>query len=82
MQVITEDLLKESGIPAAILKPLLHQTVKNATKGNVFRFQTGPAMRGDEGIMTEHLSMLAKHPEYVKIYEAISKAILKYKNKQ
>jgi predicted short-subunit dehydrogenase-like oxidoreductase (DUF2520 family) len=82
MQVISEDILKESAIPPAILKPLLHETLKNASRGDVFRFQTGPAMRNDEAILAEHLLMLSKHPEYKKIYESISKAISKHRDQQ
>jgi len=79
MYTIAEDLLKKHGIPFSLLKPLIQQTAATAKHEDVFSRQTGPAIRGDNRIMNEHLEMLAKHGVYMEIYDLISKSIIKHK---
>lgn len=80
MYVIAEDLLMEKGIDPKILTKVILQTASNARFESVFKLQTGPAVREDQGIMKAHLAMLKTHPDYKKMYELISVMIIKKKN--
>jgi len=79
MYTIAEDMLKKYNIPFGMLVPLIEQTATNATRGNIFRHQTGPAIRENFRVMKKHIILLASYPEYSEIYELLSKNIIKYK---
>ena len=79
MLAIAEDLLQTQGLPPLLLQPLVKQTCGNFEKGDVFRFQTGPAVRGDFRILENHLELLKNNPDYAGVYNEISNAIIKYK---
>jgi predicted short-subunit dehydrogenase-like oxidoreductase (DUF2520 family) len=79
MQVIAEGLLNEHNISFSLLKPLIRQTMLNVRKGHLFRYQTGPAYRGDHNVLDAHRELLASHPEYLELYNLISDNIIKYK---
>ncbi len=79
MQVIAEVLLIENNISFSLLKPLIRQTMLNVRKDHLFRYQTGPAYRGDHNVLDAHRELLASHPEYLELYNLISDNIIKYK---
>jgi len=79
MYTVAEDLLTSNSMPFELLKPLIAHTAENAVRGDVFRHQTGPAVRGDQPVLDIHRSLLAGHPEYLEIYNAISNNIIQYK---
>jgi len=56
------DYLKESNIDPLILVPLMKETVRKAIEIGPFEAQTGPAKRGDQQIIEQHLS-IAKETE-------------------
>ena len=78
---ISEELLHENGMDFNILTPIIHQTAHNAASGDVFKFQTGPAIREDSATIMEHLKLLSKHPDYQEIYSLITKNIIQRKKK-
>jgi predicted short-subunit dehydrogenase-like oxidoreductase (DUF2520 family) len=80
MYVIAEELLKEHGLDFALIRPIIRQTAANAESGDLFRHQTGPAVREDAEIMNRHLGLLRDRPEYRKIYQLISESIIKHKH--
>jgi predicted short-subunit dehydrogenase-like oxidoreductase (DUF2520 family) len=61
--------------PISILQPLLEQTISDMRARHPFETQTGPAKRGDTATMQRHLEMLHAHPEWQKLYEALSASI-------
>jgi len=79
MYAISEDILKEHDIPFSLLRPLILQTARNSGHEDIFKRQTGPAIREDSIVMDEHMEMLSKDEDYREIYELISKSIIKYK---
>jgi len=79
MFAIAEDLLHTYQIPFDLLKPLIQQTAENVRHEELFRHQTGPAIREDLAVMEEHLGILEQHPAYRDIYELISRSIIQYK---
>lgn len=82
MSVISHDILTNNEIDPNYLNPLVNETIRNILYGNdPWRLQTGPAMRGDERIINDHLEMLKSYPEYFKIYNDISQSIISKKAK-
>ena len=74
---VTEDILVEHGIPIDLLEPLIIQTARNVMRGNLYQSQTGPAVRGDEKVLEKQRELLAQHPDYLEIYNLITKNIIK-----
>ena len=70
MYVIAEDILLKHDIPFSLLKPLILQTAHTRHE-DIFRRQTGPAVREDRKVLDEHKKMLAGYEEYMDIYNRI-----------
>ncbi len=81
MFVIAEALLKDTGIPFELLKPLIQETFLKLGSGTPALLQTGPAARGDVKILEKHLKALEKHPDYQKIYTFVSQNIRENQHK-
>jgi predicted short-subunit dehydrogenase-like oxidoreductase (DUF2520 family) len=79
MYAISEDLLTSSGLSLDILRPLVEQTARNILQEDVFKQQTGPAIREDEAVLTTHLNMLKTREEYQTIYKILSDTIIQRK---
>lgn len=75
-----EELLLTNEIPFDLLKPLILQTARNVQHGNLMQHQTGPAVRGDTKVLQKHREMLADHPDYLEIYNLLSKNIINHTN--
>lgn len=68
----------------SLLYPLILETANKATKNDPRHMQTGPAMRGDQNILTMHTQMLedAGREDLYLIYEILSQGIIRnQKNK-
>ncbi len=81
MYTIAEDLITRNNLPFEFIRPLIEQTARNAKHDNLFRLQTGPAVRGDLEVMEEHLRLLTNDEEYREIYSLLSKNIIKHKTR-
>ena len=79
LYAVSEELLLEHDIPFELLKPLILQTSRNVIKGNLVQYQTGPAVREDTKVLEKHREMLSGHPDYLEIYNQMSKNIIKQK---
>jgi predicted short-subunit dehydrogenase-like oxidoreductase (DUF2520 family) len=79
MYVISQDLLKESGMDFRMLEPIIRHTAARASKGDALKMQTGPAFRGDTDTIRKHLELLSGHPEYKEIYQMITQKIIQRK---
>lgn len=75
MYSIADSLLEKNDIPFSVLIPLIKETTRKITVAPPDKSQTGPAYRGDTGIIASHLSMLSGTDK--EIYELLSNAILK-----
>ena len=75
MYSIADGLLAKNDIPFSVLIPLIKETTRKITVAPPGKSQTGPAYRGDTGIIASHLSMLSGTDK--EIYELLSNAILK-----
>lgn len=77
MYAISEQLLKEEGVPFSVMLPLVRETARKVENMSPSAAQTGPAVRGDRKVINEHLELLKDHPQYAQIYKLISTDINK-----
>ena len=77
MYAISEQLLKEEGIPFSVMLPLVRETARKVETLSPAAAQTGPAVRGDRKVVNEHLELLKDNPEYAEIYRLITTDINK-----
>ncbi len=75
---IGEEILKLKGLPFEILRPLILETALKAQDIHPADAQTGPAVRMDKNVISKHLELLKKFPEWGSLYEEISQSIYKY----
>lgn len=80
MYAIAEQLLANDKLSLDLLKPLIEETANKIKENNPSKVQTGPAMRNDKKTMEGHLKLLKKEKDLQKIYELISKSIIKTKS--
>jgi predicted short-subunit dehydrogenase-like oxidoreductase (DUF2520 family) len=80
MYTVAAELLQKNGLPFDIMQPIMKKTVDNSAGGDPFRFQTGPAIRENYEVISRHLGLLEKYPDYKDIYELISQDIIKHKH--
>ena len=70
---ITADLLAEHNIPFSAMLPLIHETADKVDELTPSEAQTGPAVRWDEAVMAQQMSLL--NDEQRELYQLISKSI-------
>ncbi|SFQ56848.1 Rossmann-like and DUF2520 domain-containing protein [Hymenobacter arizonensis] len=72
---IADALLTEANLPAALLAPLVRETVDKALANPPFAVQTGPAVRRDAPTLAAHQAALAAHPAWKALYEQLTASI-------
>lgn len=72
---LAERLLAKYRLPFDVMLPLIDETAQKVHTILPGDAQTGPAIRGDEGVMAKHRRMLADEPRMLEIYEMMSKNI-------
>lgn len=75
MYALAADLLEKYNLPFDVMLPLIDETARKVHQLTPSDAQTGPAIRYDENVINNHLSMLADAPELQEIYKLISKSI-------
>ena len=74
---MADDILRrETGTDLTVLAPLLEETMRKALIMRPADGQTGPARRGDTGVMAKHISLLSD--DEARLYDILSKSIMKY----
>lgn len=74
---IADDILRrEAGVDLSVLHPLLKETLRKAMLGRPSDGQTGPAVRGDRGVMDKHAGLLAD--DEARLYRELSEHIMDY----
>jgi predicted short-subunit dehydrogenase-like oxidoreductase (DUF2520 family) len=76
---ISEGILKKEKMNFALLEPLIKETLQKAFELGPPQAQTGPAIRGDNKIIQQHLDYLQNEPEIQELYRLISEDIMKKK---
>lgn len=72
---IAKDYLDSQNLEFEDLIPLLQETIKKIESNSPFLSQTGPARRGDNQTIEQHIKMLPEDRQ--KIYKEISESIIK-----
>ncbi|MGB3466872.1 MAG: DUF2520 domain-containing protein [Cyclobacteriaceae bacterium] len=72
---ISQKNLASSGLDAAILKPLIEETVSKAFSQGAYESQTGPARRKDLATIDKHISLI-EDTNHKEIYRLISESII------
>ena len=76
MVALAEQYLVKQGLSFELLKPLIAETAAKVLEIPPLLAQTGPAVRGDNRVMEEHLALLRAYPEFAELYRLISKSIM------
>ena len=73
---ISETILEKEQLDFSLLEPLIKETVQKSIELGPQKAQTGPAVRGDEKIIQQHLDYLKNEPEIQELYRMFSKRIV------
>lgn len=76
--IIASEILKEAGLPLALVKPLILQTAKKTMQFSPEEIQTGPARRHDLSSIKAHKMLLKKNPSALKVYSTLTEFLLKH----
>ena len=74
MYSVAKDILNGTHIPFSALLPLIDETAKKVHTLSPREAQTGPAIRGDENVMSHHLDLLQDEKQKA-LYRLISELI-------
>lgn len=75
LMAICEQVCKENELPFSVLQPIIEQTFERLKHSSPANVQTGPAIRRDTTTIQQQKQLLNKHPQWQKIYEAITESI-------
>jgi len=75
MYTLAYELARRHGLDPGLLSVLIRETAEKAIALEPACAQTGPALRGDENTMQDHIEMLKEIPEIQKIYTFVSESI-------
>lgn len=74
----TFQIAKRLKIPKKVLYPLVAATIENIFEKEIKQIITGPAARNEKEVINLHKKMLKKYfPNYLKMYESLTKTITK-----
>ena len=73
------DYLEENKLDPLIIKPLFKEAIKKSFELGPSKAQTGPAFRGDDKIVQDHLKLLQNNPELHALYKQFTEGILNAK---
>ena len=74
LYAVGEQLCQEHEVPFSVLQPLIAETADKIKSLSPKAAQTGPALRGDQQVLKDHLSLLTKTTQK-ELYQLISTAI-------
>ncbi len=77
---LAQKILEENELDMELLLPILEETFSKIADMSASNAQTGPAFRGDQETMQQHIELLKKHPEWEKLYTFISQDIERSQN--
>lgn len=77
---IAERMLAEHGVPFSVMLPLIDETASKAHTLSPAVGQTGPAARGDQGVMQRQEQLLAANPVWQQLYRLMSQDIQRFKS--
>ncbi|MDJ1483271.1 DUF2520 domain-containing protein [Cytophagaceae bacterium YF14B1] len=76
LMAIARDIVEREGLEFSLLKPLIEETFTKALAvDNPATVQTGPAIRGDEQTISNHVRYLKDQPLQQRIYKLLTESI-------
>ena len=75
LMAIDEQICAENDLPFSILTPIIEQTFERIKHASPKKLQTGPAIRKDGLTIDRQIALLSGHPQWQKVYEAITASI-------
>lgn len=72
---LASEILEGVGGDYSLLQPLIEETAGKAARMHPITAQTGPAIRGDQAVMSRHLDLLEGSPQLQAIYRLMSEDI-------
>ncbi len=73
--VQSEQLLLRNGLDFKLLLPIIQNTIQKLSETTPTRLQTGPAIRGDQKTIEEHLKLLQSDHNLQRVYSMLSESI-------
>jgi len=73
---VGKEILDSKDIPFDLLTPLILETAKKVQENSPKKMQTGPARRGDQETIQQHLDLLSNSPSLQQIYHQLSELII------
>lgn len=73
---VAEEILKDRALSFDLLKPLISETISKIDERGPTKNQTGPAVRGDQKIINDHLNYLNSNPDYQHLYKLVTEQII------
>ncbi len=76
MLSLSQEILQQNSMSFDFLKPLLVETINKAIEIGPQNAQTGPAIRGDNNIISNHIEFLNEDEKLAELYQLISNSIM------
>jgi len=77
LYAIAEDILMKNDLPFDLLLPLIQETAAKVQSTAPLDAQTGPAKRGDQTTIQQHILLLQDDPELLSLYKTFTDKILR-----
>ena len=75
LMAICDQICSENSLPFSTLLPIIEQTFDRVKQHAPQTQQTGPAIRHDTATIQRQISLLGNHPNWQRIYEAMTESI-------
>ncbi len=72
---ISEQICADNDLPFSVLLPIIEQTFDRVKNSSARQLQTGPAIRHDNNTVDKQIRLLQDHPQWQKVYKAITGSI-------
>lgn len=78
---IAAHILQNHDIPFEYMYPLIEEVALKVRSMSPYDAQTGPAVRNDRNVIDKQLSLLRDEPDFMNVYDIMSKGIYKIRKK-
>jgi len=76
MLSLSQNILQQNSMSFDLLKPLIVETINKALEIGPHNSQTGPAIRGDNNIISNHIEFLNEDEKLAELYQLITTSIV------
>lgn len=78
---VAAHITRQHNIPFEYMYPLIDEVALKVHGMSPYDAQTGPAVRNDRNVIDKHLALLSDKPEFMAIYDIMSKGIYEIRKK-